>query len=127
MNLTNSLKLILTPISGNINYPFDLKLSDRQSSLTHNTTIEENLITIESTISLPNILYIHHPGNLLLKEFFIGGIRSSKSMLEQIVLDTPLTSDKFNVSSIWYQPGIARIELFDKSFIEYHLHYSNNF
>lgn len=101
-------------------------LTDRTSNLEFSINRESTLIQIKTKISLPNLLHIHHQGNLFLKEFWIGGIKSSPSMLKQIFLYTPQNSANVLITQSWHLPGTTKIELFDPSFIEYHLHYYNN-
>lgn len=106
----------------------NIDIFDRKSKISSEINVNKNLIFIKTKVSLPNIIYIYHYGNLFLKEFWLGRVRANQNMLEQIFLYSTTSSPKDTiVTQNWHSPGTTKIELFDPSFIEYHLHYYNTF
>jgi hypothetical protein len=103
------------------------KLYDRKSDLLYTTAFNDHLIQIDSKISLSNIIHIEHQGNISVKEFWLGGVKASQEMLDQIFIYSPAHSSSTIVSKNWQLPGITKIELFSLSPIHYHLLYQNNF
>lgn len=115
-----SLKLIFQ----NITDSESLELLDRDGIVDFQVTNLYNF-TIETKINLPNIIYIKtHNYNTTLKELWLGNIKATDSMLDQICCYTVDNQSKYTTH--WPTPGITKIEFFDPSFIEFHLHFGNN-
>lgn len=85
---------------------------DQGLNFEYQISIDKDTTTLSTKLELPNTVYIKAQSNFLIKEFWLGNIKSSNWMLSQIILDTS-----------W--PNTKKIEIFDPSFIDFHLHYNN--
>ena len=89
--------------------------------LAFNAEIEDNQIVVTTKIHLPTNLQITSRGkNLTLVEFWLGNIKASPAMLKQICSIT-YTNNKTVSSTCLLIPGTMEIEIYSKTFIEYHL------
>lgn len=121
MNSLVNLKLVLRPVIENFD-PLNILLADRKEDLSFKLTNNKSFITAETKVKLPNIIYItSKQPHIELKEFWLGNVKATDSMLNQI---SYFTSESINThSTYWQMPGTIKIEIFDTSFIEFHLHY----
>ena len=85
---------------------------DQGSTVKYQKETNKNKITICTKLELPTTLYIKAQKSFLVKEFWLGNIKSSNWMLSQTILDTS-----------W--PNTKKIEIFEPSFVSFHLFYNN--
>ena len=109
---------------------FDLSAIDLYSNeqqLEFNSLMEDSKLTLETKIKLPTNLYImSRSKNLTLTEFWLGNVRASPEMLAQICLVT-FKNNKTLFTNSLILPGVMKIEIYSKSFIEFHLLNKNLF
>lgn len=99
----------------------NLELYSNEQLLAFNAEIEDNQIVVTTKIHLPTNLQITSRGkNLTLVEFWLGNIKASPAMLKQICSIT-YTNNKTVSSTCLLIPGTMEIEIYSKTFIEYHL------
>lgn len=99
----------------------DLELYTNEQTLLFDAEIKDNHVVIDTRIQLPANLQIVSQGkNLTLTEFWLGNIKASATMLNQICSVT-YANDKTVSGTSLLIPGTMTIEIYSRSFIEYHL------
>ena len=103
-----------------------INLSDNHGSLS-NLECNETA-SLEEKIELPNkiILDVSTITSIKLKELWLGNIKLSNTMLDQICMFTNL-KDIRKITTFWDSSGRVLIDFFSPDFIQYHLIYGNKF
>lgn len=101
--------------------PSNLELSSNDKKLEFDCVIQDAELVVTTRLKLPTILQIISKGkNLKLTEFWLGNVKASSTMLQQICSVTYANNKTLSDTALLL-PGIMRIEIYSKSFIEYHL------
>ena len=101
--------------------PNDLELYSNDEKLAFDCVTQDNRFEISTRIKLPTNLTIVSKGkNLTLTEFWLGNVRASSTMLRQICSVTYANNKTLSDTALLL-PGTMKIEIYSKSFIEYHL------
>lgn len=99
----------------------DLELYTNDQTLAYDAAITNNVLTINSRLQLPtNLRIVSKTKNLTLKEFWLGNVQASSNMLNHICSVT-YANNKTILTTTMLLPGTMNIEIYSKSFIEYHL------
>lgn len=98
----------------------DLELYTNDEKLQYDGVINDELV-VSAKVQLPTNLKIVSKGkNLTLSEFWLGNIQASSTMLNQICSVT-YTNGRTMTTTSMLLPGTMHIEIYSRSFIEYHL------
>jgi len=99
----------------------DLELYTNDQILVYDAVIVNDVLTIDSRLQLPtNLRIVSKAKNLTLKEFWLGNVQASSNMLNNICSVT-YTNNKTMLTTAMLLPGTMNIEIYSRSFIEYHL------
>jgi hypothetical protein len=99
----------------------DLELYTNEQTLLFDAETKDNHIVVSARIQLPaNLQIVSRGKNLTLTEFWLGNIKASATMLSQICSVT-YANNKILLSNSLLIPGTMTIEIYSRSFIEYHL------
>jgi len=99
----------------------DLELYSNDEKILYDCQTADSSFVVTTKLKLPTVLKIVYKGkNLTLTEFWLGNIRASSNMLNQICFVT-YTNKKTLLSNSLLFPGTMTIEIYSKTFIEYHL------
>jgi hypothetical protein len=105
----------------------DLALYSNEQKLFFDCLTQDNHLVINTRINLPTNLRIISKGkNLKLKEFWLGNVKASPHMMNQICSVT-YANNKTLFDTCLLIPGTMKIEIYSKSFIEFHLMNKNFF
>jgi hypothetical protein len=101
--------------------PSSLELYSNDEKLAFDCVTHDAELVVTTRLKLPTVLQISSKGkNLTLTEFWLGNVRASSTMLRQICSVTYANNKTLSDTALLL-PGTMRIEIYSKSFIEYHL------
>jgi hypothetical protein len=113
----------------------DIIIQDRDEKILANIKQSHNQdVTVNCKIKLPNKILIrlnNQPTKIKnkfvkLSNLYIGNIEVNQQTLLQMCEYKLIQTDTINFTTVWYGNGIVTIDLFDKDFTSFLLHYHNH-
>lgn len=113
----------------------DIIIQDRDEKILANIKQSHNQdVTVNCKIKLPNKILIrlnNQPTKIKnkfvkLSNLYIGNIEVNQQTLLQMCEYKSIQTDTINFTTVWYGNGIVTIDLFDKDFTSFLLHYHNH-
>jgi hypothetical protein len=113
----------------------DIIIQDRDEKILANIKQSHNQdVTVNCKIKLPNTILIrlnNQPTKIKnkfvkLSNLYIGNIEVNQQTLLQMCEYKSIQTDTINFTTVWYGNGIVTIDLFDKDFTSFLLHYHNH-